>query len=309
MTTVKINPAPAPAPDSWYAMVPKELRTDGPYGETVAKVHEAFKPIKDFIVLNYKWCAKTSGAKAWFIKFPEAAVKIYHRFSASPSIPPKMRTLFNSYVGPFVEVTKGAKPFLSLLDVRKGIDKIKASLQPEIVKYVVVDDQQNYQKVEFSRSLWEQRASIAEAVSSMITSVAETESYLSKRPILGTFSQIASPILSLSTIYTEGSFLYKTVWLRQMKGAEKLTPVEVDAAAKIKVAPQQVAGSLLKVALSVVCLSLDVFSQMGQRANPPSWLGRAQFWAVIAVTLMPALAYTYWPKLVVEPLTVQPKPA
>ncbi len=304
-----------PWADIWDAGAPKALQTNGSYGYYVKKVHSIVGFGKDFIVYNYNWLRDPTGAKSLLIKIPEAIVKISDRYSLSTSLSVRPFHFFAHYMKP-IKGLGYAKPFLAIMDSRSKIDYI---VKPRTeIKYLLVD-QKGVTEETFVFTPFEWYVNLAGSFAEWVISVGETESFLhaaygwTRRPLVTPIARFASPVISLKTIYLEGSFLYKTIILRQMHGAKIAVLAEektAAAAAAEKTIPKEVIiGSLLKVALCVVCLSLDVFNNLAARESKPFWLTPATiFWTRLAPTFMIPAAFYYWPKLVVEPLkSIKPK--
>ena len=305
----------------WNAWVPSTLQTDGPYGWYVNKVHSAVGLGRDFIAYNVDWVKSFTGAKTVLIKFPEAVIKISNRFSASTALPARMLHFFAFYIRPIVYGVGcdkpglvDAKPLLAIADTINKRDFYAPRKNPKCFEYVVLcEDKKSYKKETYTYETWEWVSGYGKNASDWLLSVSESYAFIRavfniKGPSsMDSIAKWSGRFISIQALSTESYFLYKTLWTRQMNGAKENSSAEQAAVEKNTVATEVIIGSIFKIALSIVGISMDIFNHMARKETKPYWLAPAMFWASLAPTFLVPTAYFYWNSLIVEPLIQKPK--
>jgi hypothetical protein len=171
------------------------------------------------------------------------------------------------------------------------------------VSYVAEAGGQTYQ-ASFSLTSWEQRVDRASSVVSWTLSFTGCVGYLwklnhtadEKFPLAG-IATWAGRYMSLEGLYSEGRFLYETLWIGPQ------LPLSEDQRSKMgaKLATVELIGSLFRLSLAIVCLSVDIFKALAAKEQSP-WVETALFCASVAPAFITPLATRYWPKMVTEPL-------
>jgi hypothetical protein len=154
-----------------------------------------------------------------------------------------------------------------------------------------------------------------------IISVNECEAFLNKHsgsevnPHTSFLATWGGRYASIKDLCFEGWFLYQTWWLgnhlrfREVNAnnviRREYVPLRAPIAPDVQdttIATQEIVGSLLKISLAVVCLSLDIFTKMAKGGNKSLWLETAIFWTSLAPTFITPVAMRYWPNLAIKPL-------
>jgi hypothetical protein len=288
--------------------VSKFLSTTGPYGPAVIKAGTVFiSYVQAFIICNFNYLRTTTGVKIFLFKIPEAIVRISTRLKDSESLAARTFHFLSHYARPFATLGGGCgKTVLAFMELRSKLDRVEETYyRPKPISYVVFKKNSARMR-EFTLSLGQQRADYIGASADWLMSVAECENFLrpafdiKRGPIFSPLASYSGYVSSLRTLYIEGSFLYQTVWLHHKEGK-----VTVSEAPEGKVSKLVIAGSLLKIALAIIGLTLDFFSILSKRENKPYWLAPANFWLGLVPTLLIPLAYNWWPNVAVEPIRVQ----
>jgi hypothetical protein len=272
----------------------------GSYAYYLDTIDAIYHNVMEFLRINYQWLKETGGQKTLFIKFPEVIVKLSNRIGPSTNLPGKLLNNFAYYAQPFVNLGECAKTFLSCVEV---VTKLEGVFYPSKapIDYVVVNEKDESFKAQLSIEEWVPFNRIQSAADWML-SLAECEVYLRGgdrgAAYSSPFATWGSRYMSIKGLCFEGWFLYKTQWLGQ--------PTRYNSATKkdeiVSISRVCVAGSMLKISLALVCLSLDLFNTLGSKVNKPVWLETAMFCAGIAPTFITPMAFKYWPRMVVEPL-------
>jgi hypothetical protein len=259
-----------------------------------------------FFWKTLEWLKTTSGAKSWLIQLPEAINKVTLRYKDSTATPALYLIKFNHWIKPLHIVTPCAKTWLPFVDVGAKLPAIFTPVKDRR-QYVVIDktsgldDQTRPFAFSLDLAKWEQWLDKCEALAQWVLSVCQCEAVcrkLNNEPARWSIvASIVSPLISAKTLYTEGSFLYKTIrrdqYQRMDNGKKTVTA---------NIAKQEIYGSALKIALSIICLSLDAFNKFASKGDKPVWLETALFWTSIAPTFVAPAAHYYMPELVVRPL-------
>ncbi len=302
--------------ESW---VPVYFRIDGPNKEYMEKVNAVYEYVRNFILHNLSWLKETGGQKTLLIKFPDAIVSISKHIGPATHIPGKMINFTAGILSPLHRLGGCASSLIGFAEVGAKFPSLFNPSEKQ-VKYVVTEGNNKY-KAQFWLSTWEQRANKAQNVADFLLSFSGCAGYLwrlqhtpdEKFP-LAPVATWSARYMSVKGLYFEGRFLYETLWVgahRRCAGEEgKYAPIErYDDTLRKNVpvqnttlAKEEIAGSLLKISLSVVCLSLDLFKTLASNENNSPWLETAIFCAGIAPTFITPLATRYWPKMVAEPL-------
>ena len=184
------------------------------------------------------------------------------------------------------------------------------------VEYVVIVESfdQNNNLVKTTRraqmpvDIWWQWSGVVQNVADWTISVSECEAYLRKDSAqMAPFTTWGARYLSVKSLCFEGWFLYQTWWLgnhQRINAAGQPDSIRnvLPHVQSTTLAKREIAGSLLKISLSVVCLSLDFFTKLNGKEQKPFWLEAAIFWTRIAPTFITPVALRYWPKVVTIPL-------
>lgn len=260
-----------------------------------------------FFWKTLEWLKTTSGAKCWLIQLPEAVYKVAHRYKDSTAIAAHYLIKFNHWIKPLHIVTPCAKTWLPFVDVGAKLPAIFAPLKDRR-QYVVIDqssgldDQSRPFAFYLGLPKWEQWLDKTEALAHWVLSVCQCEAACRKLnnepPRWSILASIVSPLISAKLLYTEGSFLFKTIRRDQYQRGENSKPRTVTAT----LAKQEIYGSALKISLSIICLSLDLFNKFAPKGDKPVWLETALFWTSIAPTFVGPAAHYYMPELAVKPL-------
>jgi hypothetical protein len=311
---------PPPANESSSSYLPLILRSNGPYGYYVRKVDSIYESVKEFLKHNLAWLKEAGGVKTLMIKFPDAIVSISKRIGPATHIPGKM---INSAAGILLPIHKLGGCASSLLGFAEVGAKFPAMFNPSETqaKYVVKDADGNAYRAQFPLNQWEQRSNRALNIADWTLSFSGCAGFLwrlnhsadEKFP-LASLATWSGRYMSLKGLYSESRFLYETLWvgihLKYSDEQKKYIPVQYydDVQKKVilvknpTLAKEELAGSLFRLSLSVVCLSVDIFKALAPKDNNSKWLDTAIFCAGIAPTFITPLAMRYWPKMVVEPL-------
>ncbi len=313
-------PPPAPAPGSFASYLPTQIRSDGPYGEYVDQVYSVYEYVRNFMLHNLAWLKEAGGIKTLIIKFPDAIVSISKRIGPATHIPGKM---INSAAGILLPIHKLGGCASSLLGFAEVGAKFPAMFSPSDtqVKYVVKDAYGNAYRAQFPLNQWEQRSNRALNIADWTLSFSGCAGFLwrlnhsadEKFP-LAALATWSGRYMSFKGLYSESRFLYETLWVgipqKYDEASKNYIPIQHYDKVQKKTIPvqnptlarEELAGSLFRLSLSVVCLSLDVFKALAVKDNNSKWLDTAIFCAGIAPTFITPLAMRYWPKMVVEPL-------
>lgn len=290
------SPQRKPVSSPW---VPVVFRLDGPNREYVQVVHQVVGYIKYFFKVNIDWLKETTGQRILLIKIPEAIILISKRIGPGVSIPGKIFRSFANALMPLYGLGC-AKTFLSFVEVGTRFNAMFAPPDTKI-DYVVVDEDGKSFQAFLPLGRHGQWANRLENICSWSLSVSECGSYLWKlqnlsstdQPFFITFASWAGRYLSVKTLCYEGLFLYRTWWQGQHR-----TVVEVKKEASIS--KSDIAGSLLKISLAVVSLSLEFFVYLTAKGNKSPWLETTLFWSRITPTLITPVN-RYWSVMVTRP--------
>lgn len=247
----------------------------------------------------------TNGAKSWLIQLPEAIYKVAHRYKDSTAAPARHLIKFNHWIKPLHVVIPPAKSWLSFVDVLAKIPAIFAPVKSHREYVVIEKSDSNAFFFYLNLANWEQWLDKCEAVAHWILSACQFEAAWQKlnnespRRSMSIVTSIVSPLISAKTLYTEISFLYKTRRDQYKRPAENGKPEKTVTA---NLAKQEICGSGVKIALSIICLTLDLFNRFAPKGDKPVWLETALFWTSIAPTFVGPAAHYYVPELVVRPL-------
>ncbi len=302
--------------ESW---VPVYFRIDGPNKYYVEKVHHVYIKVIVFIRINLDWLKDTGGAKILVIKFPDAVVSLSKRIGPATHIPGKMINRVAEILMPLHKLGGCASTFIGFAEVGS---KFPAMFNPSEtqVKYVVRDGNNAY-KAQFPLNYWEQKANQALNVADWTLSFTGCAGYIwrsnhtavEKFP-LAPIATWSARYMSLKGLYFDGRFLYETLWVgnHQKYNDVLKTYVPIQRWDNIEgvnvpvpnttVAWEEVAGAVLKISLSIACLSLDIFKGLAAKGNSSPWLDTAIFCANLAPTFITPVAMRYWPKMAVEPI-------
>ncbi|HEX4840471.1 MAG TPA: hypothetical protein VFU89_08535 [Rhabdochlamydiaceae bacterium] len=293
-------------PKDFYSYVPHALRIDGPYGDYIKPVNAVYAFVLKFLKFNLDWLRETSGQKMLLIKLPDAIVSISKRIGPATHIPGRMINNIAHFLTPLHRLGGYASPLIGFAEVGY---KFPAMFVPskEKVPYVAEAEGKTYQ-ASFPLNSWEQGANRVLSAADWTLSFTRCFWYLwrmnhttdEKFPLAGVATW-AGRYISLKELYFEGRFLYETLWVGPQFKAGNEREKESNAQTPMKLASVELVGSLLRLSLAVVYLSVDVFKVLATRQQSP-WIETALFCASIAPTFINPLANHYWPKLVTQPL-------
>ncbi|MBS0647961.1 MAG: hypothetical protein JSS10_01900 [Verrucomicrobia bacterium] len=298
--------APPPVSPSIFSYVPyhddiyRGYVTVRSYAEWFFTEHLVGK----FILETLTSLNPSPGQKNLMIKIPEAIYKVAHRFEHSPAKAAHLLKSFAHTIKPLIILAPCAKSFLAFGETAGKVVPIFKQGQDKR-RYVVFETTGDVQKplqASYKLENWEQWLNKGELIAHWAISFCESEAGYQKMMNNGpsrltTLARILSPLVSAKILYMEGSFLYKT-----LQPAEDKHDVGAVDKKKAKLAKQEIYGSALKIALAVICLSLDLFNKFGSKEKQSVWLETTIFWASVAPAFVGTAAHFYWPKLVLTPL-------
>lgn len=288
----RVNPSQVP----YYARINRE--------NLQWLANSVYKFVKSFILLNLTYMKETSGAKTIFIKFPDAIVSISKRIGPAVHIPGKMINVVADILAPVHALGGCASTLLGFAEVGAKFPALFSPYKTE-VQYTVKSAKDKTYQAQFPLASWEQYFDKTLSVADWTLSFTGCAGYIwrfyhaadEKFP----FASIATSsgrYMSIGGLYFEGRFLSETlqapdqiIYRKNKQNFKQVTVVR-----------EELIGSALKISLSLVCLSLDLFKTMAANGNQSPWLDTAIFCAGLAPTFITPVAMRYWPKLVVEPL-------
>jgi hypothetical protein len=308
---------PAPAPGSFASYLPLFMRSDGPYGEYVDQAISVYEYVRNFILHNLNWMKEAGGAKTLFVKFPDAIVSISKRIGPASYLPGKMINRVAEILIPLHKLGGCTSTLLGFAEVGS---KFPAMFTPadSQVRYVVKDAHDKAYRAQFPLNQWEQRSNRALNIADWTLSFTGCSGYIwrlnhsadEKFP-LASIATWSGRYMSVKGLYAEGRFLYETLWVGNHKkwneDEQKYVPIKYEKNKVIlpenfSLAREELAGSLFRLSLAVVCLSLEIFKTLAAKGNQSPWLDSAIFCAGLAPTFITPIAMRYWPKMVVDPL-------
>ena len=282
---------------SW---APIMFSLQGPNREYMLVAWKVVGYITFFLKVNIDWLKETTGQRILLIKIPEAIILISKRIGPGVSIPAKIFRSFANALMPLFGLGC-AKTFLSFVEVGTRFNGMFSQSETKI-DYVVVDESGKKTQAFLPLDWRAQWANRIENICHWSLSVSECGSYLwrlqnlssTDLPPFSTFATWVGRYVSVKTLCYEGWFLYRT-WWRQGKHH---TVVKVQDGASIS--KRDIAGSLLKISVAVVCLSLELFAYLVAKGNKSPWLETTLFWSRITPTLMDPVN-RYWSVMVTRP--------
>lgn len=266
-----------------------------------------YKFVKNFILHNLAWLKETGGAKTLLIKFPDAIISISNRINPA-TLSGRMINRVADVLIPLHALGGCASTLLGFAEVGAKFPAMVGPYKTK-VEYTVRGAKDKTYQAKFPLSSWEQKANKALCVADWALSFTGCAGYIwrlnhaadEKFPF-ASLATWAGRSMSIGGLYFEGRFLYETLWVdkpqRYSNNNDVYYPIKVDTT----VAREELIGSALKISLSVVCLSLDLFKALAANGNQSPWLDTAIYCAGLAPTFITPVAMRYWPKLVVEPL-------
>jgi len=299
-----------------YSYVPHVLRIDGPYSDYIKPVNAVYEFVLMFLKHNLDWLKESNGQKILLIKIPHAIISISKRIGPATHIPGRVINKLAAILTPLHRLGGCASPFIGFAEVGYKFPALFAPSENR-VEYVAEVDGKTY-LANFPLNSWEQRANRVLSVADWTLSLTGCFWYLwsfgylwgmnhtadEKFPLAG-IATWAGRYISLKDLYSEGRFLYETLWIGpQFKPTEpngdkkKSTP---NVQTPMKLVSVELVGSLLRLSLAIVCLSVDIFKALAAKQQSP-WIETALFCASIAPAFITPLATRYWPKLVTKPL-------
>jgi hypothetical protein len=291
---------------SGSSTVPYSARINGEY--PMKLVYSVYEYVKIFIAHNLTWLKETGGAKNLLIKFPDAIVSISRRIGPATHIPGKILNTAADILIPLQALGGCASTLLGFAEVGSKFPAMFIS-SPKQVQYVVRGTAGKEYRAQFPLKSWEQNANKAVSIADWTLSFTGCAGYIwrmnhtpdQKFP-LAPVATWSARYMSIQGLYSEGRFLYKTLSMGEHREYHATQEKYLPLKKKVTVAWEEVAGSLLKLSLSVVCLSLDIFKALAAKGNQSPWIDTAIFCAGIAPTFITPVAMRYWPKIVTEPL-------
>jgi len=266
------------------------------------ELYQAYETVNAIFWSTLMYLRTNNGAKNLLIKVPEAVHKVAHRYEHSTALPAQMLKKLTLWMKPLNILAPCTKAGLAFADVGAKFYNIFEPVKAQR-HFVVLDKNGDKVRASYKFEKWEQWLNKGEVIAHWILSLSESEAGYRKIMNAGParlclVTSIVSPLVSLKTLYTEGSFLYKAMWRDADNRHTKYTTTNPEA----HIAPQEVYGSFLKITMAVLALSLDVFNRLAPKENKPVGLETAMFWASIAPTFVGLAAHHYWPELVITPL-------
>ncbi len=211
---------------------------------------------------------------------------------------------FNHWIKPLHIITPCAKSWLPFVDVGAKIPAIFAPVKNHRQYVVIEKSDSNPFSIRLDLANWEQWLDKSEALAHWILSLCQCETVcrkLNNEPARwSTVASLVSPLISAKLLYTEGSFLYKALLRDQYVRAGENGKGQRTVTANL--AKQEIYGAGFKIALSIICLSLDLFNRFAPKGDKSGWLETALFWTSLAPTFVGPAAHYYMPELVVKPL-------
>ncbi len=150
--------------------------------------------------------------------------------------------------------------------------------------YVIVTDENKYQKKEVSYHFW---APITKAtrITDLISSVCNLLNYVHPHHAFAWGKTLLSGVVALEGVARTGHFLYHLHSQNE------------------KIAWQSIASFVMKVGLNILQVGLVAYRIM-QLALPvvPAWVNQLEFYSVVIVTVVHPIAKHYWDNFAVKPL-------
>ncbi len=281
-----------------------------------AIAYETFKKVA-YAVSEYigAWLKETGGVKTLLIKFPDAIVSISKRIDPATLSGRTINTIAD-FLTPLHALGGCASTLLGFAEVGS---KFPAMFNPfkTQVQYTARGANNDTYRAQFSLPPLERAIDKALSVADWAFSLSGCASYIWKLnhtadetfPLASSLATWSGRCMSLGGLFLEGRFLYETLWVgkpqtykavpeKHKPDLKEYHPIEKN----VKVAWEEVAGSMLKISLSVVCLSFDLFKKLATKENQSPWLDTAIFCAGLAPTFITPIAMRCWPKMVVAPL-------
>jgi hypothetical protein len=278
---------------------PHVMKNNGTYGEQAKQAALLVcKYGRNFLEHNLYWLHNVGGVKSLLIKFPDAIVSISDRIGRETHFSGRVVNGFADFLTPVQVLGKCASP---LLELAEAFSKFPAMFEPSDteVEYIVRnsgDPTGNGYRTKFSIGPLGEIGNRVQSGADWAFSCTgflrymEKSGYTSVGKIpLAPIASWAGRIMYVKGFCSEGQFLYKTMWKHNHSEG-------------LKVAWEEVIGSLFRIAFSAAFLSLDIFDTFVPKENRSPWLDTAIFCAGLAPTFIKPVAIRYWPKLVVEPL-------
>jgi hypothetical protein len=269
--------------------------------------NSVYKFVKNFICHNLAWLKETGGAKFWAIKLPDAIVSISNRIDPA-TLSGRVINKVADVLTPLHALGGCASPLVAFAEVGSKFSALFSPYKTQ-VQYTVRGANDKTYKAQFPLASLEQKADKALGVADWALSFTGCASYIwrwnhsadEKFP-LSALATWSGRYMSIGGLYFEGRFLYETLLVGKPQEyhatQEKYVPIKENAT----VAREEFIGSALRISLSVVCLSLDLFKAMATNGNQSPWLDTAIYCAGLAPTFITPVAMRYWPKMVAEPL-------
>ncbi len=294
-------------PGSSSSYIPAVFRADDPYGYIIQKVDSLYQSLKEFLKHNLTWLREPGGIKTLLIKLPDAIVSISKRIGPATRIPGKIINTAAEILMPLHKLGDCAS---SLLGFGEVVVKFPAmfSHSKSHVQYVVKDADGKPYRAQFPLNYLDKKSNNIQNIADWTLSFTGCAGYIwrlnhttAEKFPLASLATWSSPYMSIKGIYSEGRFLYETWWVgkHQIHGRDE-TKGESVPVQNVTVVWEEVAGSVLRISLSVTCLSLDIFKGLAARGNSSPWLDTAIFCAGLAPTFITPVALRYWPEMAVK---------
>ena len=279
-----------------------------PENDHLKKVCYVYAKAINFLWLNLNWLKETSGAKTLLVRIPDAIVQISKRIGPAESVPGKVINRVADFITPLNVLGGPAKSLLAFADLGSKFTAIFADHKTNI-DYVVKDENGAYYKAQLPLYSWGGWANRAQAFAEWSMALSECGSYLWKyqNPTsegsfpLSTFSTWTGRCLNIKNLCSDSWFLYQT-WGTGNHQRFVSGRYENVTGQNLTIANEEVAGAVMKITFTVMCISLDLFKTFAAKQYVPFWLEPAIFWTNIATTFAPPVVFNYWPSLVTKPL-------
>jgi hypothetical protein len=221
MATTSSSLTTTPVPGLFASDLPKNIRSDGPSGNYVDQAYSVYQYVRNFILHNLEWLNETSGKKTLLIKIPEAIVSISNRIGAATHIPGRMINFTAEILSPLHRLGGCGSALLGFAEAGKKYSPMFKPIATH-VKYVVRDLDGNPYEAHFSVPEWQQMANKTQSIIDWVLSVTGCASYIWKLQCTDPKEQFPlAPLLTwggrfmaIHGLYSEGRFLYETVWMR-----------------------------------------------------------------------------------------------
>lgn len=266
-----------------------------------------YKFVKNFICHNLAWLKETGGAKFWAIKLPDAIVSISNRIDPA-TLSGRVINRAADFLTPLQALGGCASTLMGFAEVGAKFPALFSPYKTQ-VQYTVRSAKNDTYQAQFPLSPWEQKADKALSMADWALSLTGCAGYIwrlnhtadEKFPF-ASLATASGRYLSIGGLYFEGKFLYETLWVSKPQQYHEVKKTYEPLKKSATVTREEIIGSALKISLSVVCLSLDIFKALAAKGNQSPWLHTAIFCAGLAPTFITPAAMRYWPKMVVEPL-------